>query len=174
MSPARSPPSTPPPSTHCSPPHQEAWARRIRAPTSNAAPTFRRPAPRPHHLRRPTRGRGGGRRWEGRGRERKEGKKKEGEEGDDQDLAEERGASAEEADDHETVAPSTAERSREAGSERADWLEVEDIDPDTGEFLGTHLQRLDADGETDRGTHQPDHPIDPTMGRVLGRGGRHG
>ena len=29
-----------------------------------------------------------------------------------------------------------------------DWLEVEDIDPDTGELLGTHLQRLDAEGET--------------------------
>jgi hypothetical protein len=28
-----------------------------------------------------------------------------------------------------------------------DWLEVEDIDPDTGELLGTHLQRLDSDGE---------------------------
>jgi hypothetical protein len=29
-----------------------------------------------------------------------------------------------------------------------DWLEVEDIDPDSGELLGTHLQRLDAEGET--------------------------
>jgi len=28
-----------------------------------------------------------------------------------------------------------------------DWLEVEDIDPNTGELLGTHLQRLDADGQ---------------------------
>jgi len=27
------------------------------------------------------------------------------------------------------------------------WLEVEDIDPDTGELLGTHWQRIDADGE---------------------------
>ena len=29
----------------------------------------------------------------------------------------------------------------------ADWLEVEDIDPETGELLGTHLQRLDGEGE---------------------------
>jgi hypothetical protein len=36
----------------------------------------------------------------------------------------------------------------------ADWLEVEDIDPETGELLGTHPQRLDGDG-------QPvDEPVD--------------
>jgi hypothetical protein len=29
----------------------------------------------------------------------------------------------------------------------SEWLEVENIDPDTGEFLGTHLQPLDADRE---------------------------
>ena len=28
-----------------------------------------------------------------------------------------------------------------------EWLEIENIDPDTGELLGTHLQRVDADGE---------------------------
>jgi hypothetical protein len=28
-----------------------------------------------------------------------------------------------------------------------DWLEVEDIDPDTGELLGTRWQQLDSDGE---------------------------
>lgn len=28
------------------------------------------------------------------------------------------------------------------------WLEVEDIDPDTGELLGTHWQRLDGDGQS--------------------------
>ena len=28
-----------------------------------------------------------------------------------------------------------------------DWLEVEDIDPETGELLGTRWQRLDSDGE---------------------------
>ena len=31
--------------------------------------------------------------------------------------------------------------------EESDWLEVENIDPDTGELLGTQLQRLDGDGE---------------------------
>ena len=75
-----------------------------------------------------------------------EGKKKEGrtEEGDDQDLAEHSGASAEEADDQDVT-----EHSGASAEERAvDWLEVEDIDPDTGELLGTHLQRLDAEGET--------------------------
>ena len=29
----------------------------------------------------------------------------------------------------------------------ADWLEIEEIDPDTGELLGTHCQRVGADGE---------------------------
>ena len=28
-----------------------------------------------------------------------------------------------------------------------EWLEVEDIDPDTGELLGTQLQRMDSDGQ---------------------------
>jgi Domain of unknown function (DUF222) len=37
-------------------------------------------------------------------------------------------------DDHETA-------------DGSDWLEVENIDPDTGELLGTQLQRLDRDGE---------------------------
>jgi hypothetical protein len=32
-------------------------------------------------------------------------------------------------------------------AEACDWLEVENIDPDTGELLGTQLQRVDADGE---------------------------
>ncbi len=31
------------------------------------------------------------------------------------------------------------------------WLEIEDIDPDTGELLGTHWQRLDPDGHPDGG-----------------------
>ena len=43
---------TPPRSTGCSPPRPAASAPMIRAPTSNAAPTLRRPAPRPAHLRR--------------------------------------------------------------------------------------------------------------------------
>ena len=38
----------------------------------------------------------------------------------------------------------TMPRSRTGGPE---WLEIEDIDPDTGELLGTHLQRLDTNGE---------------------------
>ena len=39
----------------------------------------------------------------------------------------------------------------EHGDEPADeyeWLEVENIDPETGELLGTRLQRLDEDGES--------------------------
>ena len=41
-----------------------------------------------------------------------------------------------------------------------EWLEIENIDPDTGELLGTHLQRVDADGEpvgepVDAVTHRP-------------------
>jgi Domain of unknown function (DUF222) len=31
--------------------------------------------------------------------------------------------------------------------DNADWLEIEEIDPDTGELLGTHWQRVGADGE---------------------------
>ena len=34
-----------------------------------------------------------------------------------------------------------------AVEEKTDWLEVEHIDPDTGEVLGTHLQPIDRDGE---------------------------
>ena len=42
----------------------------------------------------------------------------------------------------------------------SDWLEVENIDPDTGELLGTQLQPIDADGEPigqplDTVTHRP-------------------
>jgi Domain of unknown function (DUF222) len=38
----------------------------------------------------------------------------------------------------------------DAGAEAApdqDWLEMEDIDPETGELLGTRWQRIDSDGE---------------------------
>ena len=43
-----------------------------------------------------------------------------------------------------------------------EWLEIEHIDPDTGELLGTQLQRVDADGEpvgqpVDTVTHRPPH-----------------
>jgi hypothetical protein len=46
------------------------------------------------------------------------------------------------------------------GSAESDWLEVENIDPDTGELLGTQLQPVDADGErigepADAITHRP-------------------
>src|SRR5829696_2617197 len=41
------------------------------------------------------------------------------------------------------------------GGEQPEWLEVEDIDPDTAELLGTHLQAIDADGEA------IGEPVDP-------------
>jgi hypothetical protein len=76
---------------------------------------------------------------------------KESEEADDQNLARQvsagTGASAEEAGD-----PDVPSASAVSGG----WLEVEDIDPDTGELLGTHLQRLDADGQP------AGEPADPT------------
>ena len=41
-----------------------------------------------------------------------------------------------------------------------EWLEIENIDPDTGELLGTHLQPIDANGQpvgepVDAVTHRP-------------------
>jgi len=39
------------------------------------------------------------------------------------------------------------EQADDADSVQSEWLEVEDVDPETGEFLGTRLQRLAADGE---------------------------
>ena len=57
------------------------------------------------------------------------------------------GDEGEESDDQES-APVEADN--------PDWLEVEDIDPDTGELLGTHRQPLDTEG-------QPiGEPVDPT------------
>ena len=52
--------------------------------------------------------------------------------------------------------------------EESDWLEVENIDADTGELLGTHLQPIDADGEpigvpVDPATHRP--PGGPRLAR---------
>ena len=54
--------------------------------------------------------------------------------------------------DHDNEGDETADGS--------DSLEVENIDPDTGELLGTHLQPIDADGEpigepVDTATHDP-------------------
>lgn len=42
------------------------------------------------------------------------------------------------------------------GDTDAQWLEVEDIDPDTGELLGTRRRRLDADGER---VDEPEGPV---------------
>jgi hypothetical protein len=36
----------------------------------------------------------------------------------------------------------------EENDDESDWLEVENIDPETGELLGTQLQRLDGNGES--------------------------
>ena len=48
----------------------------------------------------------------------------------------------------------------------SEWLEVEIIDPDTGELLGTQLQRVDADG-------QPiGEPLDPVTHRPFGQSPR--
>jgi hypothetical protein len=45
----------------------------------------------------------------------------------------------------------------------SEWLEVEQIDPDTGELLGTQLQRIDGDG-------QPiGEPVDAITGNPTGR-----
>ena len=45
--------------------------------------------------------------------------------------------------------PSTVRWSRTPpdSDEQQEWLEVEDIDPDTGELLGTHFQAIDPEGE---------------------------
>ena len=47
-------------------------------------------------------------------------------------------------------------------------MEVEDIDPDTGELLGTHLQRLDADGQPTGKPINPATPPIPTIGPGVG------
>jgi hypothetical protein len=49
------------------------------------------------------------------------------------------------------------QRSSTNGNVQRSWLEVEDIDPDTGELLGTHLQPIDTDGEP------VGEPIDPAL-----------
>jgi uncharacterized protein DUF222 len=63
--------------------------------------------------------------------------------GDDQDVSEDSGASAEDRGDRD-ISTKKASGSAVSGG----WLEVEDIDPDTGELLGTRLHRINADGET--------------------------
>jgi hypothetical protein len=67
---------------------------------------------------------------------------------------------SDDGEDSQVAEDSDADHARAGDSE---WLEVEDIDPDTGELLGTHLQRVDADG-------QPvGEPVDPMTHRPLGR-----
>jgi hypothetical protein len=59
--------------------------------------------------------------------------------------------------DHDNQDDETAEDSETA--QDSDWLEVENVDPDTGELLGTQLQRLDGDGEP------IGEPVDPAAHR---------
>ncbi len=73
-------------------------------------------------------------------------------ESDDQDVSMASGESAKEGGRQDI---STKDASAEAVN--GGWLEVEDIDPDTGELLGTRLQRLNADGET------IGEPVDPII-----------
>jgi hypothetical protein len=50
------------------------------------------------------------------------------------------------ADKDETLDVAIAEASADSGPKQ-EWLEVEDIDPDTGELIGTHKQAIDPEGE---------------------------
>ena len=55
----------------------------------------------------------------------------------------------------------TGDNSEPVEADTVKWLEVEIIDPDTGELLGTQLQRVDADG-------QPiGEPVDPVIHQPL-------
>jgi len=73
--------------------------------------------------------------------------------------------STDEADDGDDIESgnSDAEAAAAAEAGMSEWLEVEEIDPDTGELLGTYLQRVDRDG-------QPiGEPVDPVTRSPIGR-----
>jgi hypothetical protein len=62
------------------------------------------------------------------------------------------------------------EENDDGSADESDWLEVENIDPETGELLGTQLQRIDGNGES------VGEPVDAASqmlpGRTLRRVGR--
>jgi Domain of unknown function (DUF222) len=64
------------------------------------------------------------------------------------------------ADDGDDIEDSDSEDATPADAGALEWLEVEEIDLDTGELLSTQLQRVDADGQpigepVDAMTHRP-------------------
>jgi hypothetical protein len=67
-------------------------------------------------------------------------------------------------DDEDRDNDGSIEKAQDAAS---DWLEVENIDPDTGELLGTQLQRISASGEA---IGEPiGEPLDPVTHQPVGR-----
>jgi hypothetical protein len=67
---------------------------------------------------------------------------------------------ADESDRDESGEEPDGHHSQPAEMVEPEWLEIENIDSDTGELLGTRLQRVDADGEpvgepVDAVTHRP-------------------
>ncbi len=58
-----------------------------------------------------------------------------------------------------TTATTTLDEDHEpAQAVDTEWLEIENIDPDTGELLGTHLQPIDANGQPSRTTRRRCRP----------------
>jgi hypothetical protein len=67
---------------------------------------------------------------------------------------------ADESDRDENGEQPHGHHSQPAETVEPEWLQIENIDPDTGELLGTHLQPIDADGQpiaepVDAVTHRP-------------------